>query len=79
MTERPNLLFILPDQMRHDFLGCYGARHIDTPNIDRLAAEGVRYDKCYSEHPVCVPARASLLTGLDAIRTHVPESVKPRA
>jgi arylsulfatase len=71
MPNRPNLLFIMPDQMRYDFLSCYGAPHIATPNIDRIAAEGVRYDRAYSQHPVCVPARCSLLTGLNAWRTHV--------
>ena len=45
MSDRPNLLFIMPDQMRHDFLSCYGAPHISTPNIDRIAAEGIRYDQ----------------------------------
>ncbi|MDE2743592.1 MAG: sulfatase-like hydrolase/transferase, partial [Gemmatimonadota bacterium] len=62
MSDRPNLLFIMPDQMRHDFLSCYGAPHVSTPNIDRIAAEGIRYDQAYSLHPVCVPARCSLLT-----------------
>ena len=71
MSDRPNLLFIMPDQMRHDFLSCYGAPHVSTPNIDRIAAEGIRYDQAYSLHPVCVPARCSLLTGLNAWRTHV--------
>ena len=71
MPDRPNLLFIMPDQMRHDFLSCYGAPHVSTPNIDRIAAEGIRYDQAYSLHPVCVPARCSLLTGLNAWRNHV--------
>ena len=47
MSDQPNLLFIMPDQMRHDFLSCYGAPHISTPNIDRIAAEGIRYDRAY--------------------------------
>ena len=71
MSARPNIVFILPDQLRHDFLSCYGADFITTPNIDRIAAEGTRYDKAYSQHPVCVPARVSLLTGLNALRTGV--------
>ena len=71
MADHPNLIFIMPDQLRHDFLGCYGASFIDTPHIDRLAAEGTRYDRAYSLHPVCVPARAALLTGLNALRTGV--------
>ena len=40
---QPNLVFIMPDQLRYDFLSCYGADFVDTPNIDRLAEKGVRY------------------------------------
>ncbi|NKB71244.1 MAG: sulfatase-like hydrolase/transferase [Candidatus Latescibacteria bacterium] len=69
--SRPNLLFIMPDQLRHDFLSCYGAAHINTPHIDRIAAEGIRYQQAYSLHPICVPARAALLTGISALRTGV--------
>jgi arylsulfatase len=64
-------VFIMPDQLRHDFLSCYDASFMDTPNIDALCAQGVRYRNAYSEHPVCVPARASLLTGMNAVRTGV--------
>ena len=71
MSDKPNIVFIMPDQMRHDFLSCYGADFLSTPHIDRIAAEGTRYDNAYSLHPVCVPARASLLTGLNALRTGV--------
>ena len=71
MTARPNIVFIMPDQLRHDFLSCYGADFLSTPHIDRIAGEGTRYDKAYSLHPVCVPARASLLTGINALRTGV--------
>lgn len=67
----PNLLFIMPDQLRHDFLGCYGADFVPTPNIDRLAAEGVRYERAYSPAPVCVPARSMLMAGVNPIRTGV--------
>ena len=71
MSSRPNVVFIMPDQLRHDFLSCYGADFLSTPHIDRIADEGTRYDKAYSLHPVCVPARASLLTGINALRTGV--------
>ena len=67
--QRPNIVFIMPDQLRHDFLSCYGASFIDTPHIDALADEGVRFDNCYSEHPVCVAARTSLITGMNGIKT----------
>ncbi|MCH8102590.1 MAG: sulfatase-like hydrolase/transferase, partial [Chloroflexi bacterium] len=52
MADRPNIIFLLPDQLRPDFLSCYGADFIETPNIDSLAAEGVRYDRAYSGSPV---------------------------
>lgn len=61
----------MPDQLRSDFLSCYGATFIDTPHIDSLCESGVRYDRAYSPHPVCVPMRSSLLTGINAIRTGV--------
>ena len=63
MAGQPNLLFLMPDQLRADFLSCYGAEFIDTPNIDRLAREGVRYENAYTPSPICVPARASRATG----------------
>lgn len=71
MPGQPNLVFLLPDQLRYDFLSCYGASFIETPNIDSLAAEGVRYQRAYSAHPVCVPARVSLVSGLHASHTGV--------
>lgn len=74
MARQPNLLFLMPDQLRADFLGCYGAPFLSTPNIDRLAQEGVRYQNAYSTSPICVPARASLLTGLNAIRNGVTDN-----
>lgn len=66
MTKKPNILFILTDQLRYDFLGCYGARFLKTPTIDSLAEQGTRFETCISASPICVPARASMLTGLDA-------------
>ena len=64
MAEKPmNLLFIFSDQHSREKIGCYGNDHILTPNIDRLAREGVRFDSAYTNCPICVPARASLATG----------------
>lgn len=70
-TPRPNLLFIMPDQLRADFLSCHGADFVSTPHIDALASEGVRYARAYSPSPVCVPARCLLLSGRDAIKNGV--------
>lgn len=68
---RPNILFILADQLRPDFLGYEGCEAIETPHIDKLAAESVNYRKAISACPICVPARAALLTGLSSLRTGV--------
>ncbi len=71
MSDRPNIIFIMPDQLRADFLSCYDAGFIDTPHIDSLAQRGILYSNAYSAHPLCVPARASLMTGLHALKTGV--------
>ena len=71
MMAKPNLLFIMPDQLRADFLSCYGAGFIETPHIDSLCDQGVRYARAIAPSPVCVPMRSTLLTGLNAIRTGV--------
>lgn len=61
--KRPNVLFICTDQQRYDALGCCGNPHVQTPAIDRLAADGVLFEQCYVQSPVCSPSRASLVTG----------------
>ena len=60
---RPNVLVIVCDQLRADALGCYGNTIVRTPAIDRLAAEGTVFDSAYTPSPVCVPSRASLISG----------------
>ena len=60
----PNILFIMADQMRSDALSCAGNKAIRTPNLDRLASEGVRFANAFSSTPSCTPARAAILTGL---------------
>lgn len=62
-AERPNILLIFPDQMRASAMGCMGNRDVKTPQIDRLAAEGMLFRHTYANVPVCCPARAILLTG----------------
>ncbi|SKB04345.1 Arylsulfatase A [Prosthecobacter debontii] len=62
-AERPNILLILPDQMRASAMGCDGNPDVKTPNIDRLAEEGMRFKRTYANVPVCCPARAIMLTG----------------
>lgn len=63
-AKRPNVVFILTDNQGAWTLGCYGNRDIRTPNIDRMAAEGVRFTRALSCNPVCSPTRATFLTGL---------------
>ena len=61
--SRPNILWICSDQQRFDTLGAYGNSFVHTPNLDRLAAEGVLFEHAYCQNPVCTPSRASFLTG----------------
>lgn len=63
MTQRPNFLFIITDQHRADHLGCYGNPVVRTPNIDAIAATGRRWDRFYVANPICMPNRASIMTG----------------
>ena len=63
MGHLPNILFIMTDQNRKDALGCYGNSVIRTPNIDDLAARGVRFERMFAAYPVCAPNRASIITG----------------
>jgi len=62
-ARRPNVVFILADDMGWGDLGCYGQKKIKTPNIDRLAAEGMRFTQSYAGNPVCAPSRCTLMTG----------------
>ncbi len=63
-ARRPNIIFILGDDLGYSELGCYGQQKIRTPNIDRLAAEGMRFTQHYSGNAVCAPSRCVLLTGM---------------
>jgi N-acetylglucosamine-6-sulfatase len=68
-APKPNVLFILCDDLRPDALGCYGSKHVKTPHIDRLASEGVRFANTFCTTSLCSPSRASILSGLYA-HTH---------
>jgi arylsulfatase len=67
-ASKPNLLLIVADQHRADWMGCAGNRSVATPNLDRLASEGTRFTHAYSSTPTCTPARAALLTGMSPWR-----------
>ena len=64
MPDRPNILFILTDQQYGGALGCIEGDHLQTPAMDSLAANGVRFDRAYCTYPLCNPSRASLFTGM---------------
>lgn len=69
--KKPNLLFIMTDQQRFDAMSCAGNGVIKTPNMDRLAREGVMFTNAYVANPVCVPSRSCFLTGLSPVNIHV--------
>jgi uncharacterized sulfatase len=61
---KKQVIFIMTDTTRKDMLGCYGDKRMVTPNLDKLAAEGIRYTNAYTTQPVCAPARSAIFTGL---------------
>lgn len=69
--QKPNVIFILADDMGYGDLGCYGQKLIETPNIDKLASGGIRFTQFYAGTSVCAPSRASLMTGLHTGHTPV--------
>jgi arylsulfatase A len=78
-NPRPlNFVFILIDDMGWTDLGCYGSKSYDTPNIDRLATQGMRFTNAYAACPVCSPTRASILTGKYPARLHLTDWIPGR-
>ena len=62
-TERPNIIFIMADDHSANAVGCYGSKINKTPNIDRLAKEGMKFSRCFCSNSLCTPSRAVVLTG----------------
>ncbi len=75
--ENPNIVYILADDLGYGDLGCYGQKHFETPNIDRIAAEGMRFTQHYSGSTVCAPSRCALMTGLHTGHTAVRDNEGP--
>ncbi|MBX3436506.1 MAG: sulfatase [Planctomycetaceae bacterium] len=73
--HRPNIVFILADDQGQHQLGCYGAEFYETPHIDRLAAEGMKFTDAYAACPVCSPTRASIMTGKYPARLHLTDYI----
>ena len=70
-TQRPNIIYIMCDDLGYADVGCYGQQYIATPNLDRMAAEGMRFTQAYAGSPVSAPSRASFMTGQHTGHTKV--------
>ncbi len=69
--QKPNILWLCTDQQRYDTIGALGNPHVDTPNLDKLVARGVAFERTYCQSPICTPSRASFLTGMYASSVRV--------
>ncbi|MHC4637008.1 MAG: sulfatase-like hydrolase/transferase [Planctomycetota bacterium] len=74
--SKPNIVFILADDLGWHQLGCYGSKYYETPNLDKLAAESMRFTDAYAACPVCSPTRASIMTGKYPGRLHLTDFIK---
>ena len=79
VPQKPNILFILTDDMGYGDIGCYGGKFAPTPNIDRLAREGIRFTQYYSASPICSPSRTGLTTGMFPARWNITSYLQTRA
>ncbi|NQV35132.1 MAG: sulfatase-like hydrolase/transferase, partial [Phycisphaeraceae bacterium] len=66
-ADRPNILWLTCEDNNVNWVGCYGNPHAETPNIDKLATEGIQYMHCYANAPVCAPSRSTWITGIHAL------------
>ena len=76
LPSKPNIIFILADDLGYNELGCYGQEIIRTPNIDQLATDGMRFTQHYSGSPVCAPSRSVLMTGLHTGHTYTRDNLE---
>lgn len=77
--KRPNIVFVLADDLGWAELGCYGNHFNETPHLDQLAADGVRFTAAYAAAPVCSPYRAALLTGRHPVQTGILDYLRPNS
>ncbi|WP_044239112.1 arylsulfatase [Flexithrix dorotheae] len=71
IVSKPNVIFVMVDDLGYGDLGSFGQQVVPTPNLDEMAAEGIRFTNCYSGSPVCAPARSTLMTGMHTGHTTV--------
>jgi len=76
-AEKPNILFLLSDDHSYPYLGCYGNKDVRSPNLDRFAAQGMRFDRMFVGCPQCVPSRATLMTGRSAVAARMVRFTSP--
>ncbi len=76
-NDRPNVVLIMADDIGYECFGCYGSQQYKTPNIDRMAKQGMRFSHCYAQ-PLCTPTRVKLMTGLSNARNYAAFSVLRR-
>jgi arylsulfatase A-like enzyme len=76
-NDKPNIIFILADDLGWAELGCYGNKFNETPNLDKLAREGMRFTEAYAAAPVCSPYRAALMTGQYPARVGITDYLRP--
>ena len=69
--SRPNIIYVLADDLGYNELGVYGQKYIETPNLDQLAKNGLRFSRHYSGSPVCAPSRCVLMTGKHTGHAHI--------
>ena len=77
--RRPNIILILTDDLGYGDLGCYGGKFAPTPNLDRMAGEGIRFTQYYSASPICSPSRTGLTTGMFPARWRITSYLQTRA
>lgn len=76
-AKPPNIILIMADDVGYECFGCYGSQQYKTPNLDRMAAEGLRFQHCYSQ-PLCTPTRIKIMTGISNVRNYAGFSVLRR-
>jgi arylsulfatase A len=76
-SAKPNIILIMADDVGYECFGCYGSKQYKTPNIDRMASRGMRFEHCYAQ-PLCTPSRVKIMTGLSNARNYAAFSILKR-